>query len=45
MVTTETMFLVGFVAFIAAILLLDMFVIDRKAHVVSIREATVWTFV
>lgn len=39
------MFLVGFVAFIAAILLLDMFVIDRKAHVVSIREATVWTFV
>lgn len=45
MVMTETMFLVGFVAFIAAILLLDMFVIDRKAHVVSIREATVWTFV
>lgn len=39
------MFLVGFVAFIAAILLLDMFVIDRKAHVVSIREATTWTFV
>ena len=45
MVMTETMFLVGFVAFIAAVLLLDMFVIDRKAHVVSIREATVWTFV
>lgn len=39
------MFLVGFVAFIATILLLDMFVIDRKAHVVSIREATTWTFV
>ena len=29
--------------FIAAILVLDMLVIDRKAHVVSIREAGTWT--
>lgn len=31
--------------FIAAILLVDMFVIDKKAHVVSIREAGTWTAV
>ena len=39
------MFLVGFVIFIAAILVLDMLVIDRKAHVVSIKEAGSWTAV
>ena len=37
------LFLVGFVIFIAAILVLDMLVIDRKAHVVSIKEASIWT--
>ena len=42
---TESMFLVGFVIFIAAILVLDMLVIDRKAHVVSIKEAGSWTAV
>ena len=44
-VFTESMFLVGFVIFIAAILILDMLVIDRKAHVVSIKEAGSWTAV
>ncbi len=39
------MFLVGFVIFIAAILVLDMLVIDRKAHIVSIKESCVWTCV
>ena len=39
------LFLGGFVVFIAAILLLDMFVIDKKAHVVSIKEAGTWTAV
>ena len=34
-----------FVIFIAAILVLDMLVIDRKAHVVSIKEAGSWTAV
>ena len=43
MIATELAFLVGFVVFIAAILVLDMLVIDRKAHVVSIREAGTWT--
>ena len=40
---TEILFLGGFVVFITAILLLDMLVIDRKAHVVSIKEAASWT--
>ena len=39
----EIIFLVGFIIFIAAILVLDMLVIDRKAHVVSIKEAGTWT--
>ncbi len=43
MIATELLFLVGFVVFIAAILVLDMLVIDRKAHVVSIKEAGTWT--
>ncbi len=43
MMTTEVLFLVGFVIFIAAILVLDMLVIDRDAHVVSIKEAGIWT--
>ena len=41
----EIWFLVGFIAFIAAILVLDMLVIDRKAHVVSVKEAGTWTAV
>ncbi len=41
----EILFLVGFIAFIAAILVLDMLVIDRKAHVVSVKEAGTWTAV
>lgn len=40
---TEILFLGGFVVFIAAILVLDMLVIDRKAHVVSIKVAGTWT--
>ncbi len=40
---TEILFLGGFLVFIIAILLLDMLVIDRKAHVVSIKEAASWT--
>lgn len=42
---SEMLFLGGFVVVIAAILLLDMFVIDKKAHVVSIKEAGTWTAV
>ena len=42
---SETLFLVGFVVFIAAILVVDMLVIDRKAHEVSLKEAGIWTAV
>lgn len=42
---SELLFLGGFVVFISSILLLDMFVIDKKAHVVSIKEAASWTAV
>ena len=42
---SELLFFAGFVIFIVAILLVDMFAIDRKAHVVSIREAGIWTTV
>lgn len=43
--STEVIFFVSFIVFISAILLLDMLVIDRKAHVVSLKEASIWTFV
>lgn len=43
MITIELLFLVGFVVFITAILILDMLVIDCKAHVVSVKEAGTWT--
>ena len=39
-VFTESMFLVGFVIFIAAILVLDMLVIDRKAQQSQIGRAS-----
>lgn len=42
---SETLFLVGFVVSIAAILVVDMLVIDRKAHEVSLKEAGIWTAV
>lgn len=42
---SEFIFLGGFILFIAAILVLDMLVIDKKAHEVSIREAGIWTAV
>lgn len=42
---SEILFLIGFVVFIAAILVVDMLVIDRKAHEVSLKEAGIWTAV
>ncbi len=43
--TTELLFFGCFVAFVVAVLLLDMLVIDRKAHEVSMKEAGAWTAV
>ena len=45
MFSTETIFFIIFIAVIVAILLIDMLVIDRKAHEVSIKEAGLWTAV
>ena len=42
---SELLFLGGFLVFIVAILVVDMLVIDRKAHAVSIKEAGTWTAV
>lgn len=42
---TELLFLGGFIVFITAILLVDMLIIDRDAHEVSVRQAGTWTFV
>ena len=41
----ELLFLGGFIVFITAILLVDMLLIDRKSHEVSVREASIWTLV
>lgn len=45
MFSTETIFFIIFIAAIVGILLVDMLVIDRKAHEVSIKEAGLWTAV
>lgn len=45
MFSTETIFFIIFIAAIVGILLIDMLVIDRKAHEVSIKEAGIWTAV
>lgn len=42
---TSSLFLILFILFIAFILILDMKVIDKDAHEVSIKEASIWTFV
>ena len=43
MYTTEIIFFACFITFIVGILLLDMLVIDKKAHKVSMKEAGAWT--
>ncbi len=43
--TTELLFFGGFIVFVVGVLMLDMLVIDRKAHEVSMKEAGAWTAV
>ena len=45
MVATNIWFWVGFVAFVLAMLALDLGVFNRRPHVVGAREATLWTAV
>ena len=41
----STWFWVGFNLFVLAVLAIDLGVFNRKAHTVSIREATAWSSV
>ena len=43
--TTSIFFWVGFNLFILLMLALDLFVFNRKAHTISVREATIWSAV
>lgn len=45
MLTTEFIFFGCFIIFIVGILMLDMLVIDKEAHEVSMKEAGAWTAV
>ena len=45
MLTTSIWPWVGFTAFVLVMLALDLGVFHRKAHAVSIREATIWSAV
>ena len=45
MIATNIWFWVGFIAFVLAMLALDLGVFNRKPHVVRAREALVWTSV
>lgn len=45
MLTTEFIFFACFLIFIVGILMLDMLVIDKEAHEVSMKEAGAWTAV
>ena len=37
------LFLILFIGFITGVLMLDLLVIGRKSHVVSVREASIWS--
>lgn len=39
----ETLFFIVFVVFIVAVLLLDLLLVGRKSHEVSIKEAAIWS--
>jgi tellurite resistance protein TerC len=45
MITSEHLIFGGFLLFIAAVLALDMGILDRKSHEVKFREAFIWTAV
>jgi tellurite resistance protein TerC len=39
----ELLFFIGFIVFIVAVLILDLRIIGRKSHVVSFKEAAIWS--
>lgn len=44
-INSEVIFLVTFVTFVIAVMLLDLLVIGRKSHTVSLKESTIWSMV
>lgn len=45
MMSQETFYLVGFSAAVLGILLFDLLFIGRKSHIISFKEASIWTLV
>lgn len=45
MISSEHLIFAGFLVFIAAILVLDLGIFDKKSHEVKFKEALIWTFV
>jgi len=43
MISNEILFFIGFIVFILGMLLLDLGVFSKKSHVVSFREAALWS--
>lgn len=43
MISNEVLFFAGFIVFILGMLMLDLGVFSKKSHVVSFREATIWS--
>ncbi len=41
--SSELIFLICFIGLVIAMLAIDLGVVNRKSHVVSLREALVWT--
>jgi len=45
MISSEILTFGGFIIFIAAMLIIDLGIFDKKSHEVKFREALIWTFV
>lgn len=41
--TTETLYLLLFIVFITAVLLIDLLLVGRKSHIISSKEALIWS--
>lgn len=44
MISNEVLFFIGFIVFILGMLMLDLGVFSKKSHVVSFKEAAIWSF-
>lgn len=44
MISNEILFFIGFIVFILGMLMLDLGVFSKKSHVVTFKEAAIWSF-